>query len=260
MPKRPCSVVISPDNKDILAADKFGDVYSVPLIQSPNWKPSAGSADASAPAEAEAAAAASPSPTAAPSPTTDTQQDKEAATRFIPQATELTVHTGRNRKALLDQKISAKKPDRGTPRRSEAEPFERYLLLGHVSLLTAVALAFDDQKRPYILTADRDEHIRVSRGTRELAYVIERFCLGHDDFVNRICVPSKMGNLLVSAGGDPDIFVWRWKEGQLVGKTPLLDQVQKWVPEATKVAVTGLYEWPEEDGAEGTRIVVICEK
>lgn len=329
MPKRPCSVVISPDNQDILSADKFGDVYSLPLIQSPDWKPNASSS--------ATAAAAAPSPateetavttTIATTTTTDDQDQP-----FKPQATELTVHTKRNRQALVDQQISRTNPkaQRGTPRRVEAEPFERYLLLGHVSLLTAVALGFDyddddddeennhnhshnhpandtdtttttmtkkntpRKRRPYILTADRDEHIRVSRGTRDQVHVIEHFCLGHDEFVNRLCIPSfghpsspspsspsfdGDGSLLVSAGGDPDLFVWRWRRGQLLCKTPLLDVVRKTTEEevaSNKVAVTGLCEWAfssssssssstittttaGEGGGESTRIVVICER
>lgn len=271
MPKRPCSVIITPDNQDILAADKFGDVYSIPLIQSPDWKPSnaAPPSDTSAAAAGVAAAtgtspaeaAASPSPSA-PSPAAPAVGDKH----YKPQATELTVHTGRNRKALLDQQISAShaKTQGGTPRRVEAAPFERYLLLGHVSLLTAVAFGVDAQQRPYILTADRDEHIRVSRGTKAQAHVIEQFCLGHEDFVNRLCIPAAndLGHLLVSAGGDPELFVWRWKEGRLLGKAPLLDAVKAVVPEATKVAVTGLCEWPfaVDENEAGTRMVVICER
>lgn len=264
MPKRPCSVIISPDNKDILSADKFGDVYSLPLIQSPDWKPSETSAAASTVNPQPPAAEAAPAAAASPSPSAPSPAAAAAEHHYKPQATELTVHTKRNRQALIDQQISAANPkaQRGTPRRVEAEPFERYLLLGHVSLLTAVTMGFDEQKRPYILTADRDEHIRVSRSTKEQAHVIEQFCLGHDDFVNRLCIPSggpgMMGDLLVSAGGDPEVFVWKWKEGLLLGKAPLLDAVKSVVPGATKVAVTSLLEWSSADD-EGTRIVVICE-
>lgn len=316
MPKRPCSVIITPDNQDILTADKFGDVYSIPLIQSPDWKPTTTITAPSDTSPAEAGAP-SPSPSLSPSPAptlaaTATTGDVKPQ-YYKPQATELTVHTGRNRKALLDQQISAShakvQGQGGTPRRVETAPFERYLLLGHVSLLTAVAYGFDDDdvdnidnnengrrmgRRPYILTADRDEHIRVSRGTRAQAHVIEQFCLGHVDFVNRLCIPSSshggnnnnnndkhrngngnadpLGHLLVSAGGDPELFVWRWKEGRLLAKAPLLAAVQAVVPEATKVAVTGLCEWPFAMAAEQaeakdgekketrTRMVAICER
>ena len=48
------------------------------------------------------------------------------------------------------------------------------LLLGHVSLLTTLLLSKDDK---YVITADRDEHIRVSWYPE--AYTIEGYCLGH---------------------------------------------------------------------------------
>lgn len=53
-------------------------------------------------------------------------------------------------------------------------PSDGTLILGHTSLLTAMALTQDEK---YIITADRDEHIRVSHYPE--GYDIERFCLGH---------------------------------------------------------------------------------
>lgn len=245
MPKRPCSLVITPDNQTILSADKFGDVYSVPLI--PSQEPQQPKEDSPA--------AASPSP--AP------PEDKP----FKSQANELTVHTKRNRQALLDQQISAKSAKKGGgAQKVEVPAFERTLLLGHVSLLTAVALGHDAQKRPYIITADRDEHIRVSRGTAEQAHVTEAFCMGHGEFVNRLCIPDGaegLGHLLVSGGGDPDLFVWNWAEGKLLTKAPLLSAVRGVLPGAGKVAVTGLAHWkgrPAEGSEQGATILVVCER
>ena len=57
---------------------------------------------------------------------------------------------------------------------SHENPSDGTLILGHTSLLTSFLLAEDEK---YIISADRDEHIRVSWYPQ--GYVIERFCLGH---------------------------------------------------------------------------------
>lgn len=251
MPKRPCSLVITPDNQTILSADKFGDVYSLPLI--PSQDPPAAAQE---PKE-DSPATASPSPAPA--------EEKP----FKSQANELTVHTKRNRKALLDQQVTAKSTKaRAGAQKAEVPFFERTLLLGHVSLLTAITLGHDARQRPYIVTADRDEHIRVSRGTVEQAHVTEAFCMGHGEFVNRLCIPegpegSSLGHLLVSGGGDPDLFVWSWAEGRLLSRAPLLSAVRGVLPGASKVAVTGLSCWtgrPAEGEEHGATILVISER
>lgn len=248
MPKRPCSLVTTPDGQTILSADKFGDVYSVPLI--PPQDPPA----AAQQSKEDSPAAAPPSP--AP---------PETKVPFKSQANELTVHTKRNRQALLDQQVSAQSSKRGGAQKAEVAAFERTLLLGHVSLLTAVALGHDARRRPYIITADRDEHIRVSRGTKEQAHVTEAFCMGHGEFVNRLCVPEAegLGDLLVSGGGDPELFIWRWAEGKLLARAPLLSVVRGVLPESSKLAVTGVCCWegrPVEGTEGGATILVICER
>ena len=57
---------------------------------------------------------------------------------------------------------------------SHENPSDGTLILGHTSLLTTFVLTEDDK---YVISADRDEHIRVSWYPQ--GYVIERFCLGH---------------------------------------------------------------------------------
>ncbi|KAL8642783.1 MAG: hypothetical protein Q9228_000574 [Teloschistes exilis] len=117
----------------------------------------------------------------------------------------------RNQKTLQHQKSLTKRK----PRKNVAT-FEHKLLLGHVSLLTDVACVSvsdpgntDAQKRTYIITADRDEHIRVSRGIPQ-SHVIEGFCLGHNQFVSQLCVPSWDKRILISGGGDDYLLVWDW--------------------------------------------------
>lgn len=183
MPKRPSAVTITSDGTTIISADKFGDVYSLPLIQSKTYIPQSGTQ--------------TPEPTAKP---------------FVPAANELTIHSQRNLRALANQK-------RQTNKKSEkSEPsFEHTLLLGHVSLLTDILLAAIDG-RNYIITADRDEHIRISRGIPQ-AHIIENFCLGHTDFISRMCIPERRPEILISGGGEDELLVWDWRAGSILSKT-----------------------------------------
>jgi tRNA (guanine-N(7)-)-methyltransferase subunit TRM82 len=125
------------------------------------------------------------------------------------------------------------------------------LLLGHVSMLTDLILAAAEAPAPtpasapasasapapasapnpsasvnaspdpsaktlreHIITCDRDEHIRVSRGIPQ-THVIERYCLGHTEFVSRLFVPPGRPELLLSGGGDDYIYIWNWQSGVL---------------------------------------------
>ena len=193
MPKRICAIVLTPDEKNVLVGDKFGDVYLLPLHPMEGWIP--------------------------PTPTEDMQKQP-----FTPSATELTVHTKGNLFALSQQR------QQKTPQaRKEGLQFEHKLLLGHVSLLTDVAITEVPvrlKSREYILTADRDEHIRVSRGITQ-AHVIENYCLGHHDFVSKLCIVPWNPELLVTGSGEPSLKVYRWQTGQLLDEESFKDDVRR---------------------------------
>ncbi|KAL1723076.1 FAD dependent oxidoreductase-domain-containing protein [Schizophyllum commune] len=104
---------------------------------------------------------------------------------------------------------------------SHENPSNGDLVLGHVSLLTACILTHDER---YIITADRDEHIRVSWYPQ--AYEIESFCLGNEKFVSALHIPASVPDRLVSGGGDPVLRVWDWMSGTIVREIPVLDVVE----------------------------------
>ncbi|KAK4128802.1 hypothetical protein N657DRAFT_608555 [Parathielavia appendiculata] len=250
MPKRPCALALTTDNRTILSADKFGDVYALPLLPSSTSKS----------VENSTANQSSPRSTTS-SIQTPSRSTTPSAKPFKPQADPLTVHTKRNLKALEAQKISLARREailREQQQAANRPQFEHTLLLGHVSMLTAICVgtssSVDGRPREYIITADRDEHIRVSRGVPQ-AHVIEGFCLGHEDFVSRLCVaPGGRAELLISGGGDDDLFVWDWLHGTLLGRAGVLEHVKEVAGHeaASKVALTRIFacRW------EGVRVVV----
>jgi tRNA (guanine-N(7)-)-methyltransferase subunit TRM82 len=74
-------------------------------------------------------------------------------------------------------------------------------------------------------------------------------------------IPALRGDILVSGGGDEDLFVWDWKANKLLSQVSLLSLVQKILPDTTKVAVSGLYNlvYPHE-GSDLVYILVICQE
>ena len=269
MPKRPCALALTPDNKTILSADKFGDVFSLPLLFTPSEPTASAAAAVATTTTISEVATPEPIPSTpatptvpTPPPTTDVAKVQSLSVK--PQANELTVHTLRNLKALENQKRCLERQKAAKLAAAlQASQFEHTLQLGHVSMLTSVAVVVHPAYpgRTYIITADRDEHIRVSRGIPQ-AHVIEGFLLGHDEFVSRVCIPEKRGDVLISGGGDDDLFVWDWVSSKLLGKAPVLAEVRKALaPEeaekVTKVAVTKIFDVQQ---GEKTHIFVICER
>lgn len=259
MPKRPCVIEVLPDNQSILIADKFGDVYSLPLFAR-NGETREGSTEKEVKDEAADGSG---------------QNDaKNENAIFKPSATELTVHTKRNRKAL-----EAQMKQRQFSKRKEGPGFTHQLLLGHVSMLTDMAYATreaDGRQRSYILTADRDEHIRVSRGPPQ-SHIIEGYCLGHSEFVSKLClVPST--DILISGGGDDWVGVWDWPKFQLRKKIRIESTLtEKRVPEIQQTVsdrveaiehgeshktVSGIWPVPfrNEAGEKSTAILIVLER
>ncbi|KAJ5333982.1 uncharacterized protein N7506_007765 [Penicillium brevicompactum] len=203
LPKKLSALTLTPDENTILVGDKFGDVYAFPLV-----------------------------------PSADYVKTQPAAKPYEPSATNLTVHTKRNLESLEQQLKYAALSKTNSEERAVLN-FEHQLIIGHVSLLTDLISVVrpadsDVGARNYILTADRDEHIRVSRGVPQ-AHVIEQYCFGHTSFVNNLCVPSWDPKVLISGGGDNYLLVWNWLENQILQKVEL--------PKSeTEIVVSGIWD------------------
>ncbi|KAK9474276.1 Quino protein amine dehydrogenase [Dipodascopsis tothii] len=139
-------------------------------------------------------------------------------------------------------------PTAGDADASKLEP-----VLGHVSMLTNVVCAAADG-HTFLITCDRDEHIRVSRYPQ--AFVIERFLFGHEQFVSQLAVPAWAPELLVSGGGDDFVLVWNWTTGARVAE---LDVRELAFPETAadadnEVALSGMWLVPGQQ-----LVLVACE-
>ncbi|EGG13507.1 WD40 repeat-containing protein [Cavenderia fasciculata] len=107
---------------------------------------------------------------------------------------------------------------------------EKNLLLGHFSSITD--MIFSDCHK-YILTADRDEKVRVSKYPH--AFDIESFCLGHTQFVSKLLIKN---DILLTGSGDGTIKVWKWKDGQLLQSINMFDKIKNEAPEPAAVLTT----------------------
>jgi tRNA (guanine-N(7)-)-methyltransferase subunit TRM82 len=247
MPKRPVAIAFCYNDQVILAADKFGDVYGLPLIPGKHGS--------------QKMTAGVPSGSATPA----------TGQGYTPKADESTVHTIRNKKALANQKKQAAKNGSTTPAKEPAADFFHKLLLGHVSMLTDITVGRLELKDPdsgktrtreWIITADRDEHIRTSR-TMPQAHIIENFLLGHKEFVSRVHIPEMHPNILISGGGDSYLFVWNYVTGELLAKCEMRHKLVKEfdfdAAAEPPLAVSGIVSYYDKD-IDRTRVFVICEK
>ncbi|KAK9464647.1 hypothetical protein V1512DRAFT_267826 [Lipomyces arxii] len=176
-PKRPSAIAVTRDSSTILLGDKFGDVYSVPVLADTN----------------------------------------ATSTSAISKLSESETESG-----------------------GDIEP-----ILGHVSMLVDLTVVEDKDGDTHIITSDRDEHIRVSKFPQ--AFIIERFCFGHEQYVSQLLVPLWQPNILISGGGDDFLACWDWSTGELLDKFdiksrsfPSADE-----PSTQNVAVSGMWQVPE---------------
>ncbi|KAF8074939.1 quinon protein alcohol dehydrogenase-like superfamily [Lyophyllum atratum] len=123
---------------------------------------------------------------------------------------------------------------------SHENPSGGQLILGHASLLNAFLLTADEK---FIITADRDEHIRVSWYPQ--GYNIEMYCLGHTKFVSAIHNPAFAPSDLVSGGGDPALKIWDWMTGVVKHEVSVGDTVEPYIRVRTPKRRRG------EDGEDG---------
>ncbi|KAI9748550.1 MAG: tRNA (guanine-N(7)-)-methyltransferase non-catalytic subunit trm82 [Lichina confinis] len=84
----------------------------------------------------------------------------------------------------------------------------------------------------YIITCDRDEHIRVSRGLPQ-THVIESYCLGHKEFVTKLLIPELYPEILISGGGEKHLYLWHWRTGALLKTADISEALMDFVKSNT---------------------------
>ncbi|KAE9018715.1 hypothetical protein PR003_g13385 [Phytophthora rubi] len=95
-------------------------------------------------------------------------------------------------------------------------------LLGHTtSMVTHVAVNHDSS---LLLTADRDEKLRVSRFPN--AAIIESYCLGHAASLTKVACSAVTPELVVSTSMDNTLKLWEMKTGKLLASETLLPGVE----------------------------------
>lgn len=98
--------------------------------------------------------------------------------------------------------ISDKTGDAYTLDMNDLENSQVKLLMGHLSVITDLKLTKNEK---YLLTADRDEKVRIS--SFKNSYNIKSFLLGHKEFVSQIELIDE-DRKIVSASGDSKVFLW----------------------------------------------------
>jgi len=95
------------------------------------------------------------------------------------------------------------------------------LLLGHTaSMLTGLNVVSSDQQQQFILTADRDEKVRISYFPE--THIIHGYLLGHSSFISCMDAISNERSLCLTASGDGTSRLWDYQTCKEVGMLPVV--------------------------------------
>jgi WD40 repeat protein len=117
-------------------------------------------------------------------------------------------------------------------------------IIGHISMITDMALLRTSAGHRFVLTGDRDEKIRVTDSKTPERIVA--FALGHREYVATLAVPSEAVDGFFSAGGDPFVLEWHCSGNDRVEVASKID-----VPAAVREV---------RANAAGDRIVIVTEE
>ncbi|KAF8543503.1 hypothetical protein BDD12DRAFT_215720 [Trichophaea hybrida] len=193
LPKRIVDLGLVENDAKILCADKFGDVFRLPLL------PPASDSQLKPSLTSESALA-----------TGTSVHDVEIT---ISGKLEKVYESGEQKQRHLEkQRAHRAREQAAAERRKRLQvdyniQFTHDFVLGHVSMLLSlfiITLPADHpqaagKEKTWVLTSDRDEHIRITRYPQ--SFIIERFCLGHTQFVKTMLAPSWELTTLISGGG-----------------------------------------------------------
>ncbi|XP_065818195.1 tRNA (guanine-N(7)-)-methyltransferase non-catalytic subunit wdr4 [Labrus bergylta] len=127
------------------------------------------------------------------------------------------------------------------------------LKMGHLSMLLAVTVSPDNK---FLITADRDEKIRVSH--LRSPYNIQSFCLGHQQFVSCLLVPAGHPHWLLSGSGDGTLKLWEFESGRKLQSCDLSELEETPPPDADKQKKPTVCRISSSPDAQ--HVAVLCDR
>lgn len=103
-------------------------------------------------------------------------------------------------------------------------------ILGHVSMLTDIISVKNTAGQRFVITSDRDEHIKISHYPQ--CFIVDKWLFGHKQFISSMDCPSWNPSLLFSAGGDDSIFSWDWVKGTLLSQFNYTELIKPYLTDA----------------------------